>query len=178
MSELRKILFQVNDVQARLLVKEDFEDIQTFFDEIADFFNLHYGLSPEPAEAQSLFSALPEGKSYKDKFVIGFFNREEKLIGILDAIRDYKTDGEWAIGLLALHPNARNRGLGSAVYHAFEEWVIGLGAQQFRLGVAEMNERAYSFWKRLGFEEIGKTSPQKHGNKVYCVVLMRKYLST
>ena len=41
------------------------------FEQCVDYFELVTGLPPGPGDAQSTFMALPEGKSYDDKFLLG-----------------------------------------------------------------------------------------------------------
>ncbi len=112
------------------------------------------GLPPGPSMAQDLARALPPGKEYDDKFLIGIFAGPQELVGVLDVIRDYPTQGEWWLGVLMLDPARRGKGLGESVCRAVEQWATNAGAHYIRLGVAVQNTRAHQFWKRLGFEEL------------------------
>src|SRR6266704_116523 len=73
------------------------------------------GLPPGPSMAQDLARALPPGKEYDDKFLLGIFAGPQELVGVLDVIRDYPAQGEWWLGVLMLDPARRGQGLGESV---------------------------------------------------------------
>ncbi|HEV8194786.1 MAG TPA: hypothetical protein VGP82_25320 [Ktedonobacterales bacterium] len=76
------------------LTPEDGPEVQALPERSADYSELVMGLPPGPAEAQSLYIDLPEGKGYEDKLLLGVFTGERRLVGVLDAIRDYPEPGE------------------------------------------------------------------------------------
>ena len=84
------------------LTPEDGPEVQALMERRADHAELVMGLPPGPAEAQSLYMGLPEGKGYEDKLLLGVFTTQRRLVGVLDALRDYPKPGEWWIGLLLL----------------------------------------------------------------------------
>jgi steroid delta-isomerase-like uncharacterized protein len=112
------------------------------------------GHAPGPSMAWELALALPAGKGYEDKLLLGIFARSDRLIGVLAAIRDYPVPGEWWLGLLMLEPAQRGRGLGENICRAFEHWARNAGARYLRLVVSAQNRRGHHFWQRLGFEEL------------------------
>ena len=57
----------------RQLDSSDGADLQALCQRCHDYFELVTGHPVGPAEAQSLFSSLPEGKTYEDKFLLGVF---------------------------------------------------------------------------------------------------------
>ena len=79
------------------------------------------------------------------------FSGERRLVGALDAIRDYPEPGEWWIGLLLLEPKVRNNhGLGGRIFQVCERWLAAQEADGIRLAVLEQNVRAARFWRRFG----------------------------
>jgi GNAT superfamily N-acetyltransferase len=169
-------LFQTRDCHARRLGDADRIPLQTLLEQCADYFQLVCGTPPEPTAAQELFAQIPERKNYEDKFVIGCYSDSGRLIGVLDAIRDYPAVHEWEMGLFLLDPRQRNRGLGGQLYRGFERWVIPFGARYIRLGVVEQNEKAFRFWRRMGYEPMDKKPPQRFGMKENIIILMRRTL--
>jgi RimJ/RimL family protein N-acetyltransferase len=143
-------LFTTSRTRVRALEPEDGPAAQAMLERCADFFALVYGHPPEPAEAQSLFIGLPEGRTYDDKVVAGIYLGDE-LTGVVDAIRNHPEPGMWALGLLLFVPEHRGAGLGGEVYEAFERWAAGEGARVIRLVVQDQNTKARAFWERLGF---------------------------
>ena len=102
MTITREILFTFQDHTATYLQPEDKAIVQKLLENCADYFELVDGRLPTGSEAQELFEAKPPTKTLNDKLVIGLWNSTAKLIGILDAIRDYPQPGEWFIGLLLI----------------------------------------------------------------------------
>jgi RimJ/RimL family protein N-acetyltransferase len=176
MTSTKETLFDVQDYVARYLEYEDGYPLQNLCERCAAYFELIYGLPPGPSEAQSLFSGLPEEKSYDDKLLIGFFERQDNLIGILDVIRDYPGEHEWTIGIFLLDPQKRNYGRGERFYRAFESWAAEQGADSITFKVMEQNEDAHRFWKRMGYEEVERRGPERIGAKESVTIVMRKQL--
>ncbi len=192
----RGALLAIPGYFGRLLEPEDGRALQALLERCADYFELTCGVPPGPAEAQSTFTVLPEGKGYDDKFLIGIFKGSgqggsgqndsshkhsgEKgcgeLVGVLDVIRDHPHPAEWCLGLMLLDPCERGRGLGEHLYQAFECWVAEQGGCSVRLGVVEQNERAHRFWLRMGFEPISRKPAQKFGVRESTVIVMRHML--
>lgn len=146
-------LFSAQDLRACLLKAEDGPRLQEMFERCDDYFGSVTGLPVGPAEAQSMFMVLPEGKGYEDKFLIGIFDHHE-LVGMIEAIRNYPKQAIWWIGLMLLVPERRGKRLGTAVYQALEKWIAGQGGREVRLAVAEPLTTAVAFWRKLGFAQV------------------------
>ena len=131
------------------------DELQRFYEECRDYFELETGEPPGPAEAGDLLASLPRGKTHADKFVIGFFDAPGHMIGVLDVIRDYPGRGNWYMSQLLFGPASRGRRLGERVCRRLEEWVHAEGGKAVHLIVQEQNPGALRFWKRMGFEERG-----------------------
>lgn len=130
-------------------------ELQAFYEGCHDYFQLVTGQPPGPDEAEELMRALPRGKTYADKFVMGLFDAPGHLIGVLDVIRDYPKAGEWYLGLLMFGPSFRGQRLGERVYRRLEDWVREFGCKALHLIVQEQNPGALRFWQRMGFEIQG-----------------------
>jgi GNAT superfamily N-acetyltransferase len=161
----------------RYLTEDDGAAIQQLCERCDDYFDLITGLPPGPAEAQSLFVALPEGSSYDDKALLGVFTAPgERLIGVVDIVRDALAPGEWWLGALLLDPAHRNRGLGARLAQALEWWMEALGAMNVRVSVLEQNTRALAFWQRLGYTEFTREPPHLLGAKESAAIILRRPL--
>jgi len=170
-------LFQGGRWWAQFLAPDHGPALETLFERCADYFELEFGLPPGPAEAQSAFIGLPEGKTYEDKLLIGIFEGHGNLIGVLDVIRDHPQTGEWNLALMLLDPSWRGQGMGREIYAAFERWATRLGARYISLAVTEQNQRARRFWLLQGFELVGRRPPKRLGAKESALVVMRRALS-
>lgn len=85
----RDVLFSAAGYSIRVLEAKDGPTVQALCERCADYFELVTGLPPGPAEAQSLFIELPEGKGYEDKLLMGIFASSGDLVGVLAVIGDY-----------------------------------------------------------------------------------------
>lgn len=54
---------------------------------------------------------------------------------------------------LFIDPNHRGQGLGEALMQAFEDWARAQGIQRLGLTVSARNQRARSFYERLGYAD-------------------------
>ncbi len=148
--------------------------MQTLYDRCTDFALLTDGQPPSPTAALEEFDALPPGKTQDDKYILGLFDLQNNLLGIIESIRHYPDDRTWWLGLMMLSPDRRGQGLGSEFYRAFENWVTIQGVKQVSLSVIEANELGLRFWKSLGFEIIRQTEPRQFGNKTHNLYVMSR----
>ena len=170
-------LFEIPGYQVRLLGNETLPALQGLLERCGDYIQLVTGSLPSSKAAENTLADCPPGRSCEDKAVIGVYNDEGSLVGVLDVVRDYPTDDCWWVGLLLVEPTLRSRGLGRRIFQAFEQWVGQLGAKYILLGVVEDNERAFQFWQSLGFEVVEKQLPSQFGEKEHIVITMIHYLS-
>jgi ribosomal protein S18 acetylase RimI-like enzyme len=153
-------------------------ELQAFYEDCADYFELITGQPPGANEAAELLTSLPRGKTHDDKFVIGLFDAPGHIIGVLDVIRDYPRKGEWYLGLLMFAPDWRSKRLGDRVYHRLEEWVRELGGKAIHLIVQEQNPKALRFWERMGFEVKGMGKQQLKGRENVFIRMTREIGAT
>jgi RimJ/RimL family protein N-acetyltransferase len=172
----RKTLFAVRGGYARRLNAGDEESLQAVLERCGDYFGLVTGQPPSSSAARELLQQLPEGKGREDKQVVGLYGVGDRLVGVLDAVRDYPAPHEWWLGLMLLEPQERNQGRGAEWYRAFESWVAEQGARQIRLGVVEQNGKGLRFWQRLGFESLEKRPSQRMGGRDNVTIVMRRFL--
>lgn len=72
--------------------------------------------------------------------------------------------GEMQIDGIAVHDDARCRGVGSALMAALEQRALELGLEKLSLDVIDTNPRARALYERLGFEvvAVSGTGPFRH----------------
>ena len=149
--------------------------LQSVLESAPAYFRIVGGAPPGPAEAQSLFTALPAGKSYEDKFVWGLYSGPA-MIGCADVIRGYPTPDKAVIGLLLLAEPWQQQGLGRAFAALVEQTIAGWDAIKcLRIGVALANSGALRFWQRLGYVETGEVKAADPGG--FPVAVLEKPLS-
>ena len=134
------------------------------------------GAPPGPADAQSLYSALPPGKVYDDKFVFGVY-LGDAMIGCVDLIRGWPDPATAHVGLLVLAESHHGRGFGRQVVALLEAWVARWATcDRLRIGVVRVNAAVAGFWRKQGFEPTGEVKPYAYGSVRSETVVMSKPL--
>ncbi|WP_446896954.1 GNAT family N-acetyltransferase [Clostridium sp. LBM24168] len=158
------------------ITKIDNDNIDIIFEfckRCNDYYMMHGGVEASRKDVEEIFEELPPGKNYNDKFVFGIFKNYDKLIGIIDIVKNFPVSNQWMLGLMLIDPMERRKGLGRIVHCRLTEWAGGLGAESFRIGVVDKNIEGLRFWKSLGYREIRKAEIQLKNevNKLYVMVL-------
>ncbi len=136
-----------------------------------DYYRITEGKAPDINSASKIIEEIPQGKKYKDKYVIGIFDSHNQLIGVLDMIKDYPLKYEWIISLLMIDPSKRHIGIGKSIHKYIKTQLQKTNAAQIRICVTEDNKSAYKFWKSLGYTEELRKKYQL-GNKYSVFIVM------
>lgn len=99
--------------------------------------------------------ALPPGKSYDDKYYVGFFENES-LVAIMDLILDYPAKEIAFIGLFMTNVQYQNKGIGTKIINEVVMYLKSLGYKKIRLGVDKGNPQSFSFWTKNNFNVISE----------------------
>lgn len=145
--------------------------LQLFVD-CADYFQLAEDKFPDTVTLSEFFEDCPPTHTLDDKISLGVFENN-RLIGVVDMLRNYVTEGEWMIGLLLLRPTARGNGVGNIVHQQLIKIAQDGGAKQLRIGVVTQNTKGLAFWKGLGYQEIKRTEPIRFGNRDNVVIILQ-----
>jgi len=151
-----------SDYKIKSLTFDKLKSIKILNLKCSDYYILHDGVLPSKKEALEIFSDLPPGKNYEDKFVLGIYKNRNELVGIIDIVKNFPVDGEWMLGLLLIEPEERNNGLGKLIHEALVQWAITLGSKSFRIGVIEDNYKGKKFWGDLGYLKIKEMTRKAH----------------
>ena len=165
-------------IALRLLTGErtELQELQRVLEEAPTYSHRLTGGPPGPAEAQSLYTALPEGKSYDDKFVFGVY-LEEAMVGCVDLIRGYPNAATAMLGLLLISERHQHRGVGRSTYALVEQFAQSwAGCDRLRIAVVRSNDEVLPFWTKLGFEPTGEVKPYRCGAVVSEHVALEKRL--
>ena len=120
------------------------------------FYRYHPPLATRENLLQDL-TALPPGRSMRDKFFVGFFDGDA-LIAMMDWVLGYpKADTVW-IGFFMMHPAHQGRGTGSEIVQsACREWAAQ-GFESVQLAIDQGNPQSAAFWVKNGFSKTGKVA--------------------
>ena len=98
-------------------------------------------------------NALPEGKTYEDKFYLGFY-KDTRLVTVMDLILNYPEDGIAFIGLFMMASQYQGRGLGSDIIVECISCLHQEGFESIQLGTDKENPQSNGFWEKNGFRQI------------------------
>lgn len=137
--------------------KLDKDDIELIYD-LSCKNHIYYQYHPPFVTRESILDdmkALPPGKSYDDKYYIGFFENDS-LVAIMDLILDYPTKGIAFIGLFMTNIQYQYKGIGSNIISEITMSLQSLGYRKIRLGVDKGNPQSYSFWSKNNFNVVSE----------------------
>jgi GNAT superfamily N-acetyltransferase len=156
--------------------RSQMDDLQRVIEEAPTFINRVTGALPGPADAQSTYTILPEGKTYDDKFVFGVY-RGGQMVGCVDLIRGFPNPTTAQFGLYLVSEKCRRQRIGSDAYALLEDFIRNWGTcDRIRIGIVRVNDEVIPFWTHLGFSPTGEVKPYKYGNVTSEAILYEKRL--
>jgi ribosomal protein S18 acetylase RimI-like enzyme len=152
--------------------------LQRVLDDAPGYFCRVTGSEARRNEAETLFAALPEGRSMDDKSLLGIYENGE-MVGCADVIRAFPDSKKTTIGLLLIVETRQGKGIGRAAYHLVEERIVDRGScSEIVLGVVRTNDQALAFWSKVGFAPNGTVKPFSNGSVSSELILLTKRLSS
>lgn len=119
----------------------------------ADYALLVTGENPKQSDGADFFRDAPPGHPAESMLKLGILDRDDRMLGVIDVVRDYPEPATWYVGLLLIHPDHRRRGLGRAAMAGLEGFARDAGISRLMLSVVGANADASRFWTSLGFRE-------------------------
>lgn len=172
MNFTRRFNFNNSEYFINELTLEDVDSLQELCERCVDYYEIVEGRDPTENTGYEILTELPPNKQMKDKYVLGVYDNNSRLISVIDIVRGFKVEKEWALGLMMIDPIARGKGLGTKLHNFLLEWLAEYQAESIRIGVVEENKNALSFWKKLGYKEIDRVTMEL-GNKENTVIVMK-----
>lgn len=158
----------------RRLEPPDLPALQALFERASDYFDIATGVPPAPDEAERAFVGGPPSKAVSDKHTVGIFDKAGTLVGVLDAIPDFPSEGTCTIGMLLLDPAVRGRGVGGAALAAFEVWMTRRGTRRFRTALVTHHAEGLAFLRREGYAEASRLEGYGRGAARSTIVFLEK----
>lgn len=104
--------------------------------------------------------ALPPNKEYKDKFYVGFFEKNQ-LVAVMDLILNYPQDKVAFIGWFIMNTKYQGQGIGTQIISDCSSYLSELGFQKIRLAVDKGNLQSEAFWTKNHFVKTGEEIPNE-----------------
>jgi GNAT superfamily N-acetyltransferase len=150
------------------------ELLQALYEKCADYNYLMEGRPPSATAALDEFTAIPEGKSLDDKHMLGIFDSQEELIGLIEGIQNYPESKCWWIGLIMLAPAHRCKGILYPLVKGFEYWMAMQGMDYVMGSVVETNRKVLRLWQQMGFEIVRKVEREQSNPKSHSRYVIRR----
>lgn len=162
------------DCSVKSLEISDADILQQLYEDCADYNYLMEGRPSSPTAALDEFTAIPEGKSLDDKYMLGIFDSQAELIGLIEGIRNYPEDRSWWVGLIMLAPKHRCQGLLYPLTKGFEQWIAMQGMDYVMGSVVEANSKVLRLWQQMGFEVVRKVERESSNSKSHSLSVIRR----
>ena len=151
--------------------------LQAFFEANPEYHVAVNGEPPRPEEARDEYESMPPaGWPFGRKWVLGYVERGEEMVGMADVLSDLFAPGIWHLGTFIVATRLHGSGTAAAMYEALEAWMRANDARWVRLGVVAGNARAERFWERRGYRELRRREGVAMGRKVNAIRVMAKPL--
>ncbi|MFE9423278.1 GNAT family N-acetyltransferase [Kitasatospora sp. NPDC006697] len=161
------MLLEVDSGGRRLRIRDldpaDEAGVLELFEACEDWFGYAHGQPAMPGDVQSLYYGLPEGAEFENKAIL-VLEAGGRIVGLVDAVREYPERGACSVGMFLIHPDCRRRGVGRAVASALIDSLTAEGCTEVVASVAEGWRPGAQFLGGLGFvlEAPGEAA---HGNR-------------
>lgn len=148
------------DAGARVRAAEagagDAPALQAILDAVRDYYVLTEG-APAPPDAARDLLAEAEADDARRVFLVRLAPPAGGApVGFLDLHLHQPEPGVAHVGVLALRPEARGRGIGQDLVEALARALAAAGFGALRCSVGDENPEARGFWERVGFAEVGR----------------------
>ena len=153
------------------LKEKDLESILRLCCNNKIFYQFHPPLPTKESIIEDM-EALPPGKTYEDKFYIGFW-QEENLTAVMDLILGYPSEDVAFIGFFMVDISVQGHGVGSGIISDILKDLKLRGYQEVQLGIDRGNPQSEAFWTKNGFVKTGR----EYTDEAVSYVYMKKRLS-
>ncbi len=143
------------DYEVRRITEEDITDVYRLCRENRRYYRYMH-VKPSLRNLTEVITMLPDGKGMEDKYFVGFYGSDNKLVAILDLITGYpESDDAW-IGWFMVDAKLQGQGIGSQIFADIRASLKAQGFDYLQLAVVKENTEARAFWEKQGFLSTGK----------------------
>lgn len=117
-------------------------------------------------------NALPPGANPDNKYYLAYFDKDDDIVAMLDLILEIPDKESAFIGFFMLDKGRQRRGIGSKIIEDLSSELKKGGIKRIKLGIAEKNVEALSFWNKNGFKSTGEVDRSNS----YNIILNEKFI--
>ncbi len=142
----------------RSLTEADADDILAFCLQNSQYYR-YCGKQPQRELILHDLRVTPPGKTLRDKYYVGFFDRGE-LAAVLDLIEGYPDDGACFVGFFMMSRRLQGRQIGSGIVQELFRCLKERGFARVLLGIDKDNPQSTHFWIKNGFAVIREVAQE------------------
>ena len=147
----------IGELSGKYAVRELTEEDADIIYELCGGNPMYYEFCPPFVTRESVLddmTALPPGKTFEDKFYVGFF-RENRLAAVMDVVFNYPDSHTAYIGFFMMSRAEQGKGTGTEIVNESFHFIRNQGYRFVRLAYAKGNPQSEAFWKKNGFAKTG-----------------------
>ena len=114
------------------------------------------GMFPTRESLTEVISEIPGDAGKQNKYFVGFFDNDDRLVAVMDLITRYPEPDAAFIGWFMVDAELQGRGIGSQIFADVRAALQGAGFRSVSLGVVKEYSDALTFWQNQGFTPTGE----------------------
>ncbi len=144
-----------SEFETRKITEADIRDVYVLCRENRKYYRYMH-VQPTLRNLTDVISEVPNGTLPKDKHFVGFYNKDNHLVALLDLITGYPEKDDALIGWFMVDARMQGEGIGSQLFADIRAAMKGQGYDYLSLGIIKENTEAESFWLKQGFTFTGE----------------------
>jgi len=144
-----------SEYTVRKITEADISDVYNLCRGNRKYYRL-LGTKPSMRNLTDVISEIPEGSPLESKHFVGFYDKDNNLVAILDLITGYPQSDDAFIGWFMVEAEKQGQGIGSQIFADVRAAMKAQGFDYLQLRLSKENSEAVSFWQGQGFKFSGK----------------------
>jgi len=144
-----------SEYTVRKITEADISDVYNLCRGNRKYYRL-LGTKPSMRNLTDVISEIPEGSPLESKHFVGFYDKDNNLVAILDLITGYPQSDDAFIGWFMVEAEKQGQGIGSQIFADVRAAMKAQGFDYLQLRLSKDNSEAVSFWQGQGFKFSGK----------------------
>ncbi len=140
------------DYDVRKITEDDIDDVYNLCKSNTKYYEYIKSV-PTKESLTEVISDIPDGTCEKDKYFVGFFDKKNRLVAVLDLITGYPEKDDAFIGWFMVDAESQGEGIGSDIFADVRAAMKSSGYDYVALSCVKNNKEALEFWKKQGFTE-------------------------
>ena len=154
---------------------EDLDKPLEIYKSNEEYFRISMGKLPTMENVLEDKNEIPPNSSWENKNY-KLIEYDAEIIGVIDYIMKYPDEDAIYIGLFMIKGQVHRHGFGRRFMEEFTGNMKALGYERIRLGVLDLNKKAYDFWLSMGFNLVKEVVSTIHPERNWTIKVMEKLI--